>query len=65
MRPQEVTRGLKVSLEALAKAGRAEAATSIREHLASPALAHFSVSELWDIEIASGPKSWKILTASL
>lgn len=42
-RPQEAAKAAKSGLQALAKSGNPEAADHIRQHLASPALAHFSV----------------------
>lgn len=43
VRPQEASTALRTTLQAFAKSGTPEAADTIRQHLASPALAHFSV----------------------
>lgn len=44
--PQKIVQHQKTALLSLAESGSKEAATHLREHLASPALAHFSVSVL-------------------
>ena len=46
IKPQEATAAAKGALQALAKSGASDAADTIRQHLAAPALAHFSVSRL-------------------
>lgn len=42
IKPQEVTTAARGALQALAKSGASDAAETIRQHLAAPALAHFS-----------------------